>query len=93
MSKTIVRRLETLNTRLWRESIVFEKMNGMVSDLEVLCGDLSLKDDSRFPERVAAQSKACQALRNLSWELAQLESKTTDLAYAIDSIIDDIEEI
>ena len=90
MAKAIIRRLETLNLQLWREAIRFEKMHDLVDDLEIKCEDLEFKDDERFAERTAAKLKACTALRSLSWELAELDAKAQELAYAIDAIVDDL---
>ena len=93
MTKAIVTRLESVNLRLWQEAIKFEKLRNLIDDLEVKCANLDPKEDDRYLERVTAQSKACEAMRKFSWELAGMDEKSQELTYLIDTIVDDIGDI
>ena len=93
MSKDLVRRMESLNTRLWQAAIKFEKMRDFAEDAEARCEGLRIADDEAWLANTAKQTEASNAMRKLSWKLGALEDAATELAYFVDEIVDKLEEI
>lgn len=93
MTKSLVRRLETVNTQLWQSAIKFEKLRARVSDVETACGDLHIRYDENYQAKAALQAKIGKALRDLSWQMLLMDEKSQELANNIDAIVDDLEDL
>lgn len=91
--KLLTRRLDALSTNVWREAIQMEKLRDKVEDLGVAAEAINIPASVDQETAYRSQDAAAKRLRELSFKLSGMEAELQEIGWAIDEIVDLIEDM